>query len=88
MADEDRIREIGRSARHVRKPLPRSIWIVAICVGVACLIFAAMILASSTTATPSSQKAPASNGSFGLGLGVGLGAGFVIGLAVGRRKRD
>ena len=83
---EARAREIVASAKAVRKPLPRGLWIAALVVGVACLVGAVLVFVLPAPA-PTAHPAVPAGGGFGLGLGLGVAGGVIIGFVLGRRAR-
>lgn len=85
---EDAIAAIAATAKQVRKPTPRWVWIFAGVLGIGCAIaFAVLMLASGDTSGPSASTvaAPTSRG-FGAGLIIGLVAGIGIGIAIAQRS--
>ena len=91
MADEteDAIAAIAATAKQVRRPTPRWVWMVAGVLGVGgAVAFAVLMLAPADPSGPAASTiaAPASRG-FGAGLIIGLVAGIAIGIAVAQHHR-
>src|SRR5262249_8507833 len=94
MSRDAEIAAIVERGRRTRKPLPRGLWIAALIVGAVGAAGFAVTLVSgaepvpgrvATTATSPSTR---SGTEFAAGLAVGGAAGLVIGLALGRQRRD
>lgn len=85
---EDAIAAIAATARQVRKPTPRWLWIVAGVLGVGGLVaFAVVMFGASDTSGPAADVGGArAGGGFGAGLVVGLVAGIAIGVAIARQR--
>ena len=81
MADEERAAAIARQARTERSKPSRTLWIVALLLGVACAIgFALLMFADGAAPTTGPQRMVEDRG---LGFGAGILVGVVIGIAVG-----
>jgi hypothetical protein len=75
---------------RARRPrTPRWIWILALVVGVPCLVAFGYAMLGGAAGTPNRTQLTEGRGmGFGVGVIVGLAAGIGIGLAIARQRRD
>jgi hypothetical protein len=85
---EDAIAAIAATARQVRRPTPRWVWIMAVVLGLGGLVaFAVVMFGASDASGPAAEVGGArAGGGFGAGLVIGLVAGIAIGVAIARQR--
>jgi len=90
MADERGVQELMKRARAARAPLPRWMWIASLAVAAVCLAGFAYAMLSTPEAPekPLVRKHDPGGGTFRFSLLFGAVGGVVIGLAIGRQRRD
>lgn len=89
VADEERAAKILTAARGERKSSSRTVWIVALVVGVACAIAFVVLMLGDGATSPQPKPATSDHGlGFGTGVIVGIVVGVALGFAIARQRQS
>jgi zinc transporter ZupT len=89
VADEDKAAAILQAARAERRGSSRTMWIVALAIGVACSIgFVLLMLRDGSTSQQPKHAVQDHGLGFGAGVLVGAAVGIGVGFAIARQRQS